>query len=244
MIVASTNHLLDALPSSLSRSFFKAKLKKAVLYHQQILLEAGAPITRVYFPFDAVVSLVVPLSNGQNVKAAMVGRDGLVGGCAGFGTKRSTSRALVHIPGQCLWCEVETLTHAIVEYPALRSIVLAHEQALLCHTQQSAACNAVHKLQSRLARHLLRAADLHGRDEFPLTQDHLAEMLGARRTSVTLIASRFQKSGMINYKRGQIKVCNRAKLENAACECYQAIKSNYQAMFSNPTLPTLAGVGG
>ena len=148
----------------------------------------------------------------------MVGRDGLVGGCAGFGTKRSTSRALVHIPGQCLWCEVETLTHAIVEYPALRSIVLAHEQALLCHTQQSAACNAVHKLQSRLARHLLRAADLHGRDEFPLTQDHLAEMLGARRTSVTLIASRFQKSGMINYKRGQIKVCNRAKLENAACE--------------------------
>jgi CRP-like cAMP-binding protein len=242
-MVPSTNHLLDALPSSLLRILLNARLKKILLYQHQILLDVGAPIHRVYFPVDAVISLVVPLSSGQNIKTAMVGRDGLIGGYAGFGTKHSTSRAVVHIPGQCLWCEVTTLTNAIEEYPALRSIVLAHEQALLCHTQQSAACNAVHNLQSRLARHLLRAADLHGRDEFPLTQDHLAEILGARRTTVTVIASRFQKAGMIHYRRGQIKICDRAKLENAACECYRTIKSNYQTMFPNPTLPISTEVG-
>jgi len=146
-------------------------------------------------------------------------------------------------PGNVCGAKSKLLRTLSQKYPALRSIVLAHEQALLCHTQQSATCNAVHNLRSRLARHLLRAADLHCQDEFPLTQDHLAEILGVRRTTVTLIANRFQKAGMINYRRGQIKVCDRAKLENAACECYRAIKSNYQTMFPNPTLPTLTEVG-
>jgi hypothetical protein len=115
LMVASTNHLLDALPSSLSRTFLNARLKKMFLYQHQILLDVNAPIHRVYFPVDAVIALVVPLSSGLNIKTAMVGRDGLIGGCAGLGIKHSTSRAVVHISGQCLWCEVETLTYAIAE---------------------------------------------------------------------------------------------------------------------------------
>ena len=244
MIQSTTNRLLDALPSSLSRSLFFAKLKQLALYQHEVLFDVRGPINKIYFPLDAVVSLIVPLSNGQNIKAAMVGREGVLGAGAGFGATRSASRAVVHIPGQCLWCEVGTLTSAIAEFPALRSIVAAHEYALLSHTQQSAACNAVHNLESRLARHLLRAADLHGRGEFPLTQEHLAEMLGARRTTVTLIARRFQDTGIIKYRRGQIKILDRAKLESAACECYVAIKSNYQALLTRPIMPMLADVGG
>jgi CRP-like cAMP-binding protein len=230
MVRSTTNRLLDALPSSLSRSLFYDKLTQAMLYQHQVLFDVRGPINRVYFPLDAVVLLVVPLSNGQNVKAAMVGRDGVLGACVGFGAKHSATRAVVHIPGQCLWCEIGTLTSAVAEFPELRSIVVAHEQALLSHAQQSAACNAVHNLENRLARHLLRAADLHGRDEFPLTQEHLAEMLGARRTTVTVVARRFQDAGAIKYRRGQMKVCDTAQLEKAACECYLAIKSNYQAL--------------
>jgi CRP-like cAMP-binding protein len=243
-MVASTNRLLDALPSSLARSLFYARLKQARLYQHEVLLDVQGPINKIYFPLDAVVSLVVPLSNGQNIKAAMVGRDGVIGTCAGFGAKHSGTRAIVHIPGQCLWCEVGTFTSAIEEFPEFRSIIFAHEQALLCHTQQSAACNAIHNLESRLARHLLRASDLHGRDEFLLTQEHLAEMLGARRTTVTVIARRFQDAGIIKYRRGQIKILDRAKLESAACECYLAIKSNYQALLPQLIIPMLADVGG
>ena len=244
LIVPSTNRLLDALPSSLARSLFYARLKQARLYQHEVLLDVHGPINKIYFPLDAVVSLIVPFSNGQNIKAAMIGRDGVLGACAGFGAKRSGTCAVVHIPGQCLWCEVGTFTSTIEEFPEFRSIIFAHEQALLCHTQQSAACNAVHNLERRLARHLLRAADLHGRDEFLLTQEHLAEMLGARRTTVTLIARRFQDAGIIKYRRGQIKILDGAKLESAACECYLAIKSNYQALLAKPMIPMLADVGG
>jgi CRP-like cAMP-binding protein len=142
----------------------------------------------VYFPVNAVVSLLIPLSNGQAVETAMVGRDGVIGALAAFGAKHSSSRAV----GECLFSEVEDLTSAIAKHPELRSIIVSHEQALLFHAQQSAACNASHNLESRLARRLLRAIDLHGGHELLVTQEHFAEMLGVRRTTVTLIAQSFQ----------------------------------------------------
>src|SRR5262249_55633280 len=96
--------------------------------------------------------------------------------------------------------------------------------------QQSAACNATHNLESRLARRLLRAIDLHGGHELLLTQEQLAEMLGARRTTVTLIAQSFQNAGMIRYRRGRIIICDTVKLQNVACECYRAVQSNYETL--------------
>src|SRR5262249_43987305 len=102
--------------------------------------------------------------------------------------------------------------------------------ALLADAQQSAACNATHNLESRLARRLLRAVDLHGSHELLLTQENLAEMLGARRTTVTLTAQNFQDAGMIKYKRGRILICDPVKLQNVACECYRAVRANYAAL--------------
>src|SRR5215475_267286 len=228
-MVAPTNLLLASLPNSLAHAFMP-RLKREVLHQHQVLFDVRGPITGVYFPLNAVISLVIPLSNGQTVETAMVGRDGMIGGLVAFGAKHSTSRAVVKIAGECLSCNVEALTSAVAHIPELRSMIISHEQALLAHVQHSAACNATHNLESRLARRLLRAVDLHGGQELLLTQEQLAEMLGARRTTVTLIAQKFQDAGMIRYRRGRIIICDSGKLQNVACECYRAVKSNYEAL--------------
>ena len=235
MTDASTNLLLTALPSRVSNSLGPS-LKRAVLSPRQILFDVREPIKRVYFPLNAVVSLLITLSNGQTVETAMVGRDGVIGALAAFGAKHSSSRAVVQVSGECLFSEVEDLTSAIAKHPELRSIIVSHEQALLFHAQQSAACNATHNLESRLARRLLRAIDLHGGHELLVTQEHFAEMLGVRRTTVTLIAQSFQDAGMIKYRRGRIIICDTVKLQNVACECYRAVKSNYEALLPCPNV--------
>jgi len=229
MVVAPTNFLLAELPRSVAHSFMSS-LKRDALYQHQVLIDVREPIRRVYFPINAVISLIIPLSNGQDVETAMVGRDGVLGALAALGAKDSVSQAVVQIPGECLSCEVEALTGAIADTPELRSIIVSHERALLAHAQQSAACNAIHNLESRLAWRLLRAADLHGDHELLLTQEYLAQMLGARRTTVTLIAQSLQEADIIKYSRGRIIICDRVKLQNVACECYRAVKSNYEAL--------------
>jgi len=228
-MVASTNLLLAALPSSLAHAFMPS-LKCEALHQHQALFDARGPIRKVYFPLNAVISLVIPLSNGQTVETAMVGRDGMIGGLAAFGAKHSTSRAVVKIAGECLSCNLEAFTSAVANNLELHSMIISHEQALLADAQQSAACNATHNLESRLARRLLRAIDLHGGHELLLTQEQLAEMLGARRTTVTLIAQSFQNAGMIRYRRGRIIICDTVKLQNVACECYRAVQSNYETL--------------
>ena len=228
-MVAPTNLLLSPLPNSLAHAFMP-RLKREVLRQHQVLFDLRGPIRKVYFPLNAVISLVIPLSNGLTVETAMMGRDGMIGGLAAFGAKHSTTRAVVKLSGECLSCDVEALTSAVASSAELRSVIISHEQALLAHAQQSAACNATHNLESRLARRLLRAVDLHGNHELLLTQEHLAEMLGARRTTVTLMAQKFQDAGMIRYRRGRIIICDTGKLQNVACECYRAVKSNYEAL--------------
>src|SRR5262245_46204457 len=145
MMVVPTNHLLAALPSSVGHAV-TPRLKRAVLHPNQVLFDVREPIRRVYFPLDAVVSLLIPLSNGQTVETAMVGRDGVIGALAAFGAKHSSSRAVVQVSGECLFSEVEALTNAVANIPELRSILISHEQALLAHAQQSSACNATHNL--------------------------------------------------------------------------------------------------
>jgi CRP-like cAMP-binding protein len=226
---ATTNHLLAALPSIVGRTL-TLTMKRHLLNKDQVLFDVREPIRSVYFPINAVVSLLVPLSNGQSVETVMAGRDGAIGALAAFGPRNSTSRAIVQIPGECLSCEVETLRNAVVNFHELRSIIISHEQALLAHAQQSATCNAAHHLQSRMASRLLRAVDLHGDNQLLLTQEQLADMLCARRTSVTLIAQTLQEAEIINYRRGRMIIRDIVKLQNIACECYRTVESNYEAL--------------
>jgi len=230
-----TNLLLTALPTFVP-SLLGSCLKRGTLLAGHVLYNVHDPIRRVYFPIEAIGSLRIPLLNGHTVETAMVGRDGVLGALAAFGAKRSSCRAVVQISGDCLYTEVDALTSAVVKFPELRSLIISHEEVLLSHIHQSAACNATHHLESRLARRLLRAVDLRGSDELLLTQEYLAEMLGARRATVTLIAQNFQNAGMIKYTRGHIKICDTVKLQMAACECYRVIKSNYEALLPSPDI--------
>ena len=225
----NSNLLLNALLDA-EREALGPHLEPVALRQHDLLYDVRQEVNRVYFASDAVVSLVVPLSTGEVIESAMVGRDGIVGAGAALNGRVSLNRAIVQIGGEVLACPVEPLKEILEAHPHIRSLFGGHEQALFAQAQQSAACNAAHVIESRLSRWLLRAADLHGSDELPLTQEYIAQMLGVRRTSVTVVARTLQEAGLISYKRGKIKLLDIPTLQEAACECYEAIKLNYDAL--------------
>src|SRR5665213_832473 len=206
MMPFKTNLLLESLPPG-ERDALQPHLRPEELPQHRILFDIHDTIDAVYFPIGVAVSLVIPLSTGEIVETAMVGRDGAIGAAAALNGRLSLNRAIVQIGGDCL--------------------VGAHEQSLFAQAQQSAACNATHVIESRFARWLLRAADLCGGNELPLTQEYIAQMLGVRRTSVTLVARTLQEAGMIRYARGHIKLLDAPALQETACECYRTVKTNY-----------------
>ena len=160
----------------------------------------------------------------------MMGRDGAIGAAAVLNGRVSLNRAVVQISGQALQCTVEHLKEAGKAQPTIHQRLSAHEQILFAQAQQSAACNITHTIESRLARWLLRAADLRGSDQLDLTQEYIAEMLGVRRTSVSVVAHMLQQAGMIRYTRGHIKLTDVEALRDTACECYEAVKMNYETL--------------
>ena len=223
------NLLLEALPES-ERQALAPHLTAVDLPQHAVLFDVRDIVTHVHFPTSAVVSLVIPLSTGETVESAMVGCDGVVGGAAALNGRVSLNRAIVQIGGGVLRCPVEPLKEILKDHSYIRSLIGAHEQALFSQAQQSAACNVTHFIESRLCRWLLRAADLAGTHDLPLTQEYIAEMLGVRRTSVTMVARTLQEAGMIRYARGNIKLLDIPALKDSACECYETVKANYAAL--------------
>jgi CRP-like cAMP-binding protein len=227
------DHLSNLLLSSLSpedRSALAPHLKPLSLKQQQILFEAGESIRYVYFPFNAIISLVVTLGTGEAIEAAMVGRDGIVGAAAALDGKVSLSRGIVQMPGEGASCDADALKELALKRPSMLSLLIRHEQTVYAQAQQSAACNAVHNIEARLARWMLRAQDLVGSADLPFTQEFLAEMLGVRRTSVSVAAHTLQQTGLIRYRRGNIKIIDRDGLLECACECYGTIKTHYRML--------------
>jgi CRP-like cAMP-binding protein len=231
--MAHSNALLASLSPD-DAAALRPRLKNLELKERQVLFESGDTIRTVYFPINVVISLIVVLSTGEMIEAAMVGRDGVLGASSALGEKTSLSRAMVQLPGQALVCELGALKDAALQSPSLLSLIIRHEQALYAQAQQSTACMAAHDIQSRFCRWLLRARDLSGGDSLPLTQEFLAEMLGVRRTSITAVALTLQQAGLIRYSRGNIQISNVEGLRDAACECYEAVKSHYGRLVRGP----------
>lgn len=226
-----SNRLLKALSSS-DAAALQPHLRSVQLRQKKILHETGRPITLVYFPTGAVVSLVINLSSGASVETAMVGLDGVVGASAALDGRKSLNQAVVQLAGSSLVCEVGDLASMAMQSVSMLSILVRHEQALLVQAQQSAACMSSHTVEARLCRWLLRARDLSGSDTLDFTQEFLAEMLGAQRTSVTLSAQMLQEAGLIEYKRGKIRILDANRMREAVCECYQAVKDQYAEIVS------------
>jgi CRP-like cAMP-binding protein len=221
-----SNLLLDSLSASDAASI-RPHLKPIHLKSKQILFEAGGQIQAVYFPTGAVISLVIGLSSGASVEGAMVGRDGVVGAASALDGKISLSRAVVQLEGSSLICEVGALRGTALQSHTFLSTLIRHEQTLFAQAQQSTACMAEHDVEERLCRWLLRGRDLCGSDTLNFTQEFIAEMLGVRRTSVTMAAHALQHAGMIKYRRGKIEIIDLEALRASSCECYQAVKDHY-----------------
>jgi CRP-like cAMP-binding protein len=236
-IVQSTPHSSNRVLASLAAADIDSllpHLRFVELPQEMVLFEAGETINRVFFPHEGVVSLVVELVSGEMIEAAMIGREGVVGGLSALDSKISISRAIVQVAGAASVVEMDYVRHLAEQSVVFRTTLIKHEQVLLAQSQQSAACNATHTIEARLSRWLLRCRDLVGSEDLPLTQEFIAQMLGVRRTSVSIVANTLQQAGLIRYKRGHIRVLDLEGLRESACECYWTVKSLSDRLIGAP----------
>lgn len=230
----SSNHVLASLPAA-DLDLLLPHLQFVELPQETILFEAGGTISRIYFPHGGIVSLVVELSSGEMIEAAMIGREGVVGGLAALDGNVSVSRAIIQVAGAASAVDVDVVRRLADHSVGFRTTLIKHEQLLLAQSQQSAACNATHTLEARLSRWLLRCRDLIGGDDIALTQEFVAQMLGVRRTSVSIVANTLQQAGFIKYKRGHIRLLDVHGLRESACECYGAVKAVSDHLIGPPS---------
>jgi CRP-like cAMP-binding protein len=223
------NQLLASL-SPHDGEMLRPHLRLVELTDRAVLIEAGKPVQRVYFPHSGIISLVANFANGQSVDMAMIGRDSVCGVWAALNGWILPTNAIVRLPGAASVLDADRLRFAANESAQFRDALLLHNQALLVQVTQSAACNAVHGLQLRLARRLLRMRDLSGDDTLYATQELLAEMLGAQRNSVSIVAKAFQQAKLIRYRRGTIEIVDLEGLRASACECYRVVEMHYQRL--------------
>jgi CRP-like cAMP-binding protein len=218
------NQFLQALPAE-DFELVGARLKPLQMIREAILVEAGVAPAQIVFPHGGAVSIVVTLSEGQSVEVAMIGRDSAIGACEALGDGVSLTDAIVLFPGAASAIELADFRIAAAQSPALRGLVTRHGEALLAQAQQTAACNAVHSVEARLSRWLLRARNLHDGRTLPLTQESLAQMIGVRRNAISIVAHALQKAGTISYSRGQIEIIDVEALRQTSCECHAAIRA-------------------
>jgi CRP-like cAMP-binding protein len=223
------NRLLAGLPDD-TLAQLESDLKQLTLPQGMVCYGAGDPIDQVYFPHTGMISLLLSTGEGDVVETSSIGREGAVGLQCGFGPRLSLTRATVQIPGKFSAISAARFEYATSRNATLRDLILSYTEMLLAEAQQSAACNAIHDGSSRLCRWLLQCADRTGSEQLLLTQELLAEMLGLRRTTVTLLAQEMQKRGIVRYSRGRIAILNRAALGDCACECYDAVKHENLAL--------------
>jgi CRP-like cAMP-binding protein len=230
-VIPGQNRLLSALSRDLQIRLLP-RMEKVSLPIRQVLYEADSPILHVYFPVSGVVSLVISLKDGASVEVATIGNEGVVGVPVFLGAERSPTKAFCQVAGQALKMRADSFRRALEEHPELADVVRRYTQGMVNQISQTTACNHVHSVQARMCRWLLMTHDRVGADEFHLTQEFLAQMLGVRRPSVTVAAGLLQKAGLIRYQRGRIHIADRAGLEITACECYETVRQEFNRLLN------------
>ena len=216
------NRLLAALgPAEIA--LLQPHLKEIQLDQGAMLQEQGERIERVFFPHSGMISLVAVMRQGNSIETATIGREGAVGAMSGLGPRHAFTRAVVQMPGIGSQITTSKFQSIVEQSPAIRDIVVRYNEVLLAQVQQSAACNALHEAEARFCRWLLQSRDRSDSDIVPITQEFLAQMLGVRRTTVTLVAQSLQDDGLLRYRRGRVEILDRAGLEERACECYKVV---------------------
>ena len=217
------NLLLAALsPAELKR--MRAHLELVSLPLGDVVYESGRPQDHVYFPTSSIVSLLYVLENGASAEIAVVGYEGVVGVSIFMGGESTTSRAVVQSAGSAYRLSSKWVRDEFVRGGAMQHLMLRYTLSLITQMAQTAICNRHHSVDQQLCRWLLLSIDRLPSPEIVMTQELIANMLGVRREGVTEAAGKLQKTGVISYRRGHIKVLDRPRLESMSCECYEVVR--------------------
>jgi CRP-like cAMP-binding protein len=230
------NQLLASLPDAEWLRWLP-QLELVDLPLGKVLYESGAPLQFVYFPTNAIVSLLYVLENGSSAEIAVVGFEGVVGISIFMGGGSTPSRAVVQSAGMGYRLRAENIKGEFERSGPVMHLMLRYTQALITQMSQTAVCNRHHSLDQQLCRWLLLSLDRLPGNELVMTQELIANMLGVRREGVTEAALKVQAAGLIRYARGHISVLDRPGLEQRTCECYRVVKKEYDRL-----LPALIAV--
>jgi CRP-like cAMP-binding protein len=223
------NRLLDKLPDKELEALLPHS-ERLSLSHAQPLIQPHEPIPYIYFPVNALASLVTLLEDGSTVEAGAVGREGMVGVPVLLDADSTPMQTVIQIPGEVYRVRSKVVKEVFDRGGALHQLMQRYIHTLFVVASQSAACNRRHLVNERLARWLLMSSDGIASHQLALTQEFLATMLGVRRSGVTEAAVRLQHQGLISYTRGSVGILDREGLEQAACECYRMVKDEYDRL--------------
>jgi len=229
------NALLGLLPEK-ELEHLLPHLEEVSLTLGQSLSESGRHMSHVYFPLDAIVSLLCVMENGDSTEIAVVGHEGLVGVSQFMGGETTLTSAIVQSAGQAYRLKSHLLKREFDRAGTMQRLLLRYTQALLTQMAQTAVCNRHHSLDQQLCRWLLLSLDRLPGNELIMTQELIANMLGVRREGVTESAGKLQKAGLISYNRGHITVLDRQGLEARVCECYAGVKNEYDRLLKYPAV--------
>lgn len=229
------NTLLALLPAEDLISL-RPHLERVTLTLGQVLSESGKQMSHVYFPVDAIVSLLCVMGDGASTEIAVVGREGVVGISLFMGGETTPSRAIVQSAGQAYRLKGQLLKNEFYRAGSMQRLLLRYTQALLTQMAQTAVCNRHHSLDKQLCRWLLLSLDRLHSNELFMTHELIANMLGVRREGVTEAAGKPQRAGLICYNRGHITVTDRPGLEARVCECYAVVKKEYDRLLKHITV--------
>jgi CRP-like cAMP-binding protein len=225
------NHILAALPSDeLDR--IQGDLTTVPLDVKQPLWMPNQPIRAVYFPIDVVVSVLAEVEGGT-VEVGTIGNEGVVGLPVFLGANSFAGVALVQVAGRAYRIDADKFRRAAQD-GQLRALLQRYTLGFLTQVSQGTACNRAHSAEQRLARWLLIVRDRVGRNNFPLTREFMAQMLGVRRATVSETAITLQQNGLISYSRGMITVEDMPGLMKASCECYQIVRDEFGRLLGTP----------
>jgi CRP-like cAMP-binding protein len=227
---SATNRLIDQLPAAAAQSLL-ATCELTDLEFDQVIAEAGAPIERVLFPTTAIISVTARVDDHNPLEMGMIGFEGMLGATLALGMKRHPMPAIVQGSGLALEIPAAAFRRQLTATPALERLVHGYLFVLVEQLSQTAACNAFHEVAARLARWLLMMEDRARGQPLVLTHLFLSDMLGVRRSAVTIAAGRLQAQQLIRYTRGHIQVLSRPGLEAVACQCYPAGVAAYARQF-------------
>jgi len=224
------NQLLETLPAA-DRARIFPHLKLVTLPLNSVLYESGAAQRYIYFPVDAMVSLLYVLKDGATSRVAVVGNDGAVGIALFMGGTTMANRAIIQSAGSAFRLSRKRLEEELARHEGLMQVLLRYTQALITQMAQTAVCNRHHSVDQQLCRWLLLALDRVNSNKLVMTQELIANMLGVRREGVTEAAGKLQRAGVIEYRRGRITVLDRKRLEAMSCECYQVVRDETRRLF-------------